>query len=131
MPIVCTCQAVTACGVNCGGSTDLGCASHTPTFFRTITNIEKINIKDLVLTISGVVGGLRNWVTNEYTRRNLSVGTWTEPTLTAESSITKIEHFTEIDAKLNAITLCRCNCNKGVSGGCTCNSNNYANYYKT
>ena len=125
MPIVCTCQNVIACGaVGVGGSTDANCAAHTPTFFRTLTANEKISLRDLVLTVSGTLGGLRNWVAQQYSRRGISLAAWTDPTITANQTPVRLVHFTEVNTRIDALTLCRCNCNRATSGGCGCNSNN-------
>ena len=112
MPIVCTCQNVIACGaVGVGGSSDANCAAHTPTFFRTLTANEKISLRDLVLTVSGTLGGLRNWVAQQYSRRGVSLAAWTDPTITANQTPVRLVHFTEVNTRIDALTLCRCNCN--------------------
>lgn len=129
MPIACSCQAVVFCGVNCGCSTDTGCPSNTPAYFTPMTANRYIYLKDMILGISGGVGGLRQWIAYEYARRNLAVGAWTDPSLSAGSSNAKYQHFYDAYAKIVNLTNCRCNCNRGASGGCTCNSNNYNNYY--
>ena len=126
MPIVCTCQSVIACGaVGVGGSSDANCAAHTPTFFRTLTTSQQISLRDLVLTVSGTLVGLRNWVAQQYSRRKISLAAWTDPTLTANTTKVRLVHFTEVNTRIDALTLCRCNCNRATSGGCACNSNNY------
>lgn len=126
MPVVCTCQNVIACGaVGVGGASDTTCSSHTPKFFRTLSTSEKISLRDLVLTVSGTIGGLRNLVAQQYSKRKVTLAAWTDATLTANQTKVRLVHFTEVNTRIDALTLCRCNCNRATSGGCGCNSNNY------
>lgn len=124
---VCTCQGVIG---NAGGcSNDFTCSTHTPGLFRTPSTSTTISVKDMVLDISNLRGGLRNWINlfNTILKRST---TWTDPTLTSGTTKIRLVHFTQVNTvidQLNAIS-CLCNCNRGVSGGCGCNSDSYVNY---
>ena len=109
--------------LGCGGGTDLPCTTHTVALWRNPSTVVDINIKDMILTISNNVGGLRDLIMREFTRRNLSTTAWTDPTLT--NVLIKAIHINEAETKINSVS-CRCDCNIFVGGGCNCNSNDYS-----